>query len=214
MAAGELGSDELEQDVELLEDGAGARGAPGAVSQVAGVGLAVGFADQLAVEGRGEVQAALHPALEDRSLDGVAVEQPAAQKAQVTVLQRLAAAARGLLLPLVQLKAHVHEVVEDRAARIRCIEGIQLLEKGAAVVVHPLDFQHLRVLVVVPRGDGPWRQVAAVERGRVHLHLFSCSLEWLPIFYSNPMAVAAASTVTALPGKAPGFRPRHRFTCF
>src|SRR6185369_2958166 len=134
------------EDIQLRLDGVGA-GAP--LHDIHGeieIGLAVDAGNTGAMIAGGDAHAALDPALENRPFDRVGIHHPAAQEAQVTVLDALSCAV-GLILPMVQLELDRHEVIEDQGTLFLGDNGGQFFKKKAIALFYTLNLQRLGIFV-------------------------------------------------------------------
>src|SRR5208337_3965078 len=99
--------------------------------------IAMDTGDPRFVKGRGQTDAALYPPLEDRPLDGVGIHHPAAQIAEVAVLQALPGLVGRLVLPLVELELDRHVVVKDFAALLGRNYAIEFVEEKSVRLTNP-----------------------------------------------------------------------------
>jgi len=155
------------ENIQLGLDGVGTGAAPHDIHGIIEIGLTVDAGDTGAMVGRGDAHAALDPALEHRPLDRVGIHHPAAQEAQVTVLDALPGGV-GLVLPMVQLELDRHEVIEDQGPLFLGRDGCQPFKKKTVALFDTLDLQRLGIIVEMTRGDDPGRQVAVIEGTVVH----------------------------------------------
>ena len=106
--------------------------------------------DGFSMKGRDQSKPGFNPTFENRASNGITVKQPAAQKSEIAVFQAFLAAARRFLLPLMELKGYVHEVMKACTSQFGIVDFVCFSKKLPRDVICPLNLQALRVAVEVP----------------------------------------------------------------
>lgn len=158
MAAGKFVLAKLEEQVELQINGVGPGAAANAVDAVAGKYIWC-LVEQAIVKGGWETKTAVNPALEDGSFDGVGVDGPASQEADIAVAQA-ATSVMGVLFPLMQCKLNGKVFVENHATAGRAGFCVKEGEKPAVVLEGSANVEWCGIFLEIQRSNRPWRAVA------------------------------------------------------